>query len=157
MRIKLFFATAATAAAVLSVAACSSNSTETAASSTAAPMSASMSMTAPMSGSMSGAMMHTGTFMGLNGKMVAGTATIDGATVTLAGYSSDKGPDLHLYLTNGTTEDAVKSGVQLGSVASDKADQTFTVPASAKAADYKYVVVHCDKALAVFGAAELTK
>lgn len=156
MRIKLFFATAAAAAAVLSVAACSSNSTDTAGSSAAAPMSAQMSMSGAMSGApMSGAMMHTGTFAGLNGKMVAGTASIDGSTVTLAGFSSDEGPDLHLYLTNGTTEDAVKAGVQLGSVAWNKADQMFTVPASAKAADYKYVVVHCDKALAVFGAAQL--
>ncbi|QHC57164.1 DM13 domain-containing protein [Rathayibacter sp. VKM Ac-2760] len=94
-----------------------------------------------------------GTFEGLNGKKVSGTATLEGATLDLSGFASDEGPDLHLYLTNGTDEKAVSAGVELGAVAYDSAKQTFTVD---DAAGYSYVVVHCDKAKAVFGAAKLS-
>ncbi|NMO00193.1 DM13 domain-containing protein [Gordonia sp. TBRC 11910] len=157
MRTKLLIAGAALAAAA-SISACSSNSTDTSASSAmmsssamAAPMSASTSMPAMAMSKM------TGTFSGLNGKMVAGSAMIDGMTVTLTGYSSDQGPDLHLYLANGTTEQAVRAGVQISPVAYDKTMQTFTLPAGVDAGKYTDLVVHCDKALAVFGAAKLSK
>ncbi|NRG42157.1 DM13 domain-containing protein [Rathayibacter sp. VKM Ac-2835] len=96
---------------------------------------------------------RSGAFEGLNGKKVAGTATVSGATVDLSGFSSDEGPDLHLYLTNGTDEKAVSAGVELGAVSYDTKTQSFDV---ADAADYSYVVVHCDKAKAVFGAAKLS-
>ncbi|CAM3196008.1 DM13 domain-containing protein [Tsukamurella hominis] len=122
-------------------------------SSTAAPMSMSMPMSMPMSAPSTAAV--TGMFAGLNGKNVAGTATITGGTVELAGFSSDEGPDLHLYLTKGTTEADVKGGVRLGAIAYDKAAQRFTLPEGVAAADYTHLVVHCDKALAVFGAAQL--
>ena len=94
-----------------------------------------------------------GAFEGLNGKKVAGTATVSGTTVDLRGFSSDEGPDLHLYLTNGTDEKAVSAGVELGEVSFDTKTQSFDV---GDAADYTYVVVHCDKAKAVFGAAKLS-
>lgn len=97
----------------------------------------------------------TGTFAGLNDKNVGGTVTVEGNTVTLAGFSSDEGPDLHLYLANGSDEAAVTAGVELGTVAFDEAAQTFTVESGVDVADYTDVVVHCDKAKAVFGAAEL--
>lgn len=115
--------------------------------STAAPMS--MSMSAPSTAAV------TGMFAGLNGKNVAGTATITGDVVELAGFSSDEGPDLHLYLTKGTTEADVKGGVRLGAIAYDRAAQRFTLPAGVSAGGYTHLVVHCDKALAVFGAAQL--
>lgn len=160
MRTKLLIAGAAVALAA-SVSACSSDTTDTAASSTmAAPMSSMMSpaMTSAMTSAMPGMMAKlTGTFTGLNGKMVAGTVSVDGSMVKLTGYSSDEGPDLHLYLANGTTEQAVRSGVQISPVAYDKATQTFTLPSGVDAAMYTDLVVHCDKALAVFGAAKLSK
>jgi hypothetical protein len=99
----------------------------------------------------------TGSFAGLNGKKVAGTVTITGNTIKLTGYSSDQGPDLHLYLANGTSESATTSGVQIAPVAWNKTSQTFTIPAGTNAAKYKDLVEHCDKALAVFGAAPLSK
>jgi ABC-type oligopeptide transport system substrate-binding subunit len=49
---------------------------------------------------------RTGTFGGLNGKHVAGTAAVTDAQIVLSGFSSDAGPDLHIYLTNGTDENA---------------------------------------------------
>lgn len=119
----------------------------------AASMSMSMPVSMPMSAPSTAAV--TGMFAGLNGKNVAGTATITGDAVELTGFSSDEGPDLHLYLAKGTTEADVKGGVRLGAIAYDKAAQRFTIPAGVSSAEFTHLVVHCDKALAVFGAAQL--
>ena len=98
---------------------------------------------------------RTGTFGGLNGKHVAGTAAATDAQIVLSGFSSDAGPDLHIYLTNGTDENAVAAGKELGTVAFDKASQTFSTN-GADTSKYSTVVIHCDKAKAVFGDATLT-
>lgn len=97
---------------------------------------------------------RTGTFSGLNKMTVAGTATISDGTLTLAGFSSDEGPDLHVYLTNGTDESAVSAGKQISTVSYDKASQTFDLK-GIDTSSYTDVVIHCDKAKAVFGAAAL--
>lgn len=96
----------------------------------------------------------TGTFAGLNDKSVAGTFMIEGTTITLEGFSSDEGPDLHLYLANGTDEASVDAGVELGTVVWDEASQTFEL-GDADASGFSHLVVHCDKANATFGAATL--
>jgi hypothetical protein len=98
----------------------------------------------------------TGTFAGLNGKKAAGTVTITGDTIKLTGFSSDQGPDLHLYLANGTSESEATAGVEIDAVAWNKSTQTFTIPKGVDASKYKDLVEHCDKALAVFGAAPLS-
>ncbi|MCD2498161.1 DM13 domain-containing protein [Microbacterium nymphoidis] len=100
-------------------------------------------------------MMKSGTFMGLNDKMVSGTVTIEDGKLTLSGFSSDEGPDLHVYLTNGTDEAAVTAGMMIDKVAFDKADQTFAL-SGVDLSKYTDVVIHCDKAKAVFGAAALS-
>lgn len=100
-------------------------------------------------------MSKTGTFMGLNGKSVKGTVTVSGSELTLTGFSSDEGPDLHVYLTNGTDEAAVAAGKQIDPVAFDKDSQSFMLN-GVDASMYKDVVIHCDKAKAVFGAATLS-
>ena len=97
---------------------------------------------------------RTGTFMGLNDKHVAGAVKIANDQATLSGFSSDPGPDLHIYLTNGTDENFVTAGKQLGTVAFDKASQTFSI-AGVDASKYNTIVINCDKAKAVFGAAAL--
>lgn len=96
-----------------------------------------------------------GTFAGLNGKHVAGTATVSDSQVVLSGFSSDAGPDLHIYLTNGTDEKAVSAGKELSTVAYGNASQTFSTD-GVDPSTYTTVVIHCDKAKAVFGAATLT-
>lgn len=96
-----------------------------------------------------------GMFAGLNGKKVTGTAQVSGAGVMLSGFSSDEGPDLHVYLTNGTDEAAVSAGKQLGAVKFDAKSQTFALN-GVDASGYSTVVIHCDKAKAVFGAAKLS-
>ena len=97
---------------------------------------------------------RTGTFSGLNAKRVAGTVRVAGGQVTLSDFSSDAGPDLHIYLTNGTDENGVTAGKTLGTVAFDKPWQTFSL-AGVDASKYSTVVINCDKAKAVFGAAPL--
>ena len=105
--------------------------------------------------SQSTAATRTGTFAGANDKHVAGTATVTGAQIVLSGFSSDAGPDLHIYLTNGADENAVAAGKEVGNVAFDKAPQTFSTN-GVNTSSYTTVVIHCDKAKAVFGAAALT-
>jgi hypothetical protein len=144
MRIKAILA-GATIAAALTLTACSSPAT------TGASGAADTSTAAASQATL------TGSFSGLNGKKVSGDVTIAGDTITLANFASDQGPDLHLYLANGTSEAATTAGVEIDSVAWDKASQTITLPSGTDAAKYKYLVEHCDKALAVFGAAALSK
>lgn len=147
---KTFALAAAAVALTAGLTACSaasdaSTSTPSAASSTSASSSSSTAATAT----------RTGTFSGLNDKKVAGTVTISGGTITLSGFSSDEGPDLHLYLANGTDEAAVGAGKEIEGVAYDQANQTFQLN-GVDASAFKDVVVHCDKAKAVFGAASLS-
>lgn len=97
---------------------------------------------------------RTGEFAGLNGKTVAGTVTVSDSEIVLDGFSSDEGPDLHVYLTNGTDEAAVAAGVRIDAVAFDEASQTFMI-SDIDTSMYTDVVIHCDKASAVFGAAPL--
>jgi hypothetical protein len=119
----------------------------------AGPSTHSSAMTSAMAQGMSNA--RTGTFMGLNDKHVAGAVKIAGGQVTLSDFSTDPGPDLHIYLTNGTDESAVTAGKALGAIALDKSAQTFSI-AGVDPSQYTTVVIHCDKAKAVFGAATLT-
>jgi ABC-type oligopeptide transport system substrate-binding subunit len=98
---------------------------------------------------------RTGIFAGLNDKHVSGTVSVANGQILLSGFSSDAGPDLHVYLTNGTDESAVAAGQQIASVAFDNASQTFPLNA-VDASKYNTVVIHCDKAKAVFGAATLS-
>lgn len=97
---------------------------------------------------------RTGDFAGLNDKSVAGSVDVTDTEVVLSGFTSDEGPDLHVYLTNGTEEADVEAGVEVDVVDFDAASQTFALD-GVNAADYDTVVIHCDKAKAVFGAAPL--
>lgn len=99
-------------------------------------------------------MQRTGMFDGLNGKHVSGTAKVGGGQVVLSNFASDEGPDLHIYLTKGVDESAVSAGKELGTVAYDKGSQTFSI-SGPDASGYDTVVINCDKAKAVFGAARL--
>jgi hypothetical protein len=96
-----------------------------------------------------------GTFAGANGKSVEGEVSIRDGKLMLTGFSSDEGPDLHLYLAKGDDEAAVGSGMELGDVSYDTAEQTFSVQ-GVDLSQYDHVIVHCDKAKAVFGSAALS-
>ena len=140
----------------LSLAGCSSTPGGSSPSSDTMSTSSSEPSSSPMSSMSSMDAMHkTGTFMGLNGKKVQGSVTVSGSELMLSGFSSDEGPDLHVYLTNGTDEAAVSAGKQIDAVAFDKASQTFML-SGVDLSMYTDVVIHCDKAKAVFGAASLS-
>ena len=147
------FKGAALIAIGLTVAACSNSQPEaqpSAATSTKAVASAMSRTAVPASSST-----RSGTFQGLNDKHVGGTVTVSDGQVTLSGFSSDEGPDLHIYLASGSDETAVAAGKELGTVAFDKASQVFSADGT-DLSTYTTVVIHCDKAKAVFGAATLT-
>lgn len=148
MRKKITLAAAALALAA-GLTACSAGAD---AGTSASPSSSSSSSSSASSSSSDS---RTGMFAGLNGKKVSGTVSISGGTLTLAGFSSDEGPDLHVYLTSGTDEAAVGAGKEIKAVAFDKADQTFSL-SGIDSSSYTDVVIHCDKAKAVFGAATLS-
>lgn len=161
MRTKAFAVAAllTTGLAVSTLAACGS-SDDTAASSgssSSSTMHPSMSdsMTPSTSGSAAAMMTRTGTFTGANGKNVAGMVKVSDSDITLSGFSSDEGPDLHVYLTNGTDEAAVMAGKEISAVKYDEASQSFMVD-GADLSSYTTVVIHCDKAHAVFGTATLS-
>lgn len=153
MRTKIIIATSALGLA-LAVGGCSSQSAADnspgATTSSAASQQSSTASDPTASGSSAGS--ETGTFHGLNGKSVQGTVTVADGTVTLSGFSSDEGPDLHLYLAKGTDENAVAAGTELGPVDFKKASQSFKISGDV---DFTDVLVHCDKAKAVFGAASV--
>lgn len=146
MRKKITLAVAALALAA-GLTACSASA--------GADTSSSPSSSSSASSSSSSSDSRTGTFAGLNDKKVSGTVSISGGTLTLSGFSSDEGPDLHVYLTSGTDEAAVSAGKEIKAVAFDKADQTFSL-SGIDSSSYTDVVIHCDKAKAVFGAATLS-
>lgn len=155
MRIKPMVATGA-AVLALTVAACSDKSKTPP---DAMSMTQSSSgMAAPMTSSPMGMPMipavRSGMFEGLNGKHVVGKVALTGSTLELTEFVSDEGPDLHVYLTKGMTEADVAMGVQINAVKFDQASQSFALK-DVKAADYTTVVVHCDKAKVIFGAASL--
>jgi hypothetical protein len=139
----------------LALAACGSSKQASSGPAMSQTTSAMSQSTAAPAMSQSTAATRTGTFAGANDKHVAGTATVTGTQIVLSGFSSDAGPDLHIYLTNGADENAVAAGKEVGNVAFDKASQTFSTN-GVDASSYTTVVIHCDKAKAVFGAAALT-
>ncbi|MBH0054732.1 MULTISPECIES: DM13 domain-containing protein [unclassified Salinibacterium] len=144
--------TAISAAAILALSlmlsACSGAATDTSSSESAAPESSETETE----------MMHeevTGTFEGAGEHSVEGTVTVSDIEIVLSGYSSDEGPDLNIYLTNGNDEDAVAAGMQIDSVVFDEASQTFTFDAM-DISGYDTVVIYCDKVKAIFGSASLS-
>lgn len=145
-------ATTGLVALALTLTACGTDSGPGAGDASSSSPSQESTMSEDMQGESAAA--RSGSFAGLNDKNVEGMVAVEDDTLTLEGFSSDEGPDLHLYLANGTDEAAVSAGVELGEVAYDEASQTFTLE-GVDVSGYTDVVVHCDKAKAVFGAATL--
>lgn len=137
---------AAVAATALTLSACSSSGDSSGPAQQAPSSESSMSHSAA-------AATRSGSFAGLNGKKVSGKVTVAMDSIQLSGYSSDEGPDLHIYLTNGTDEAAVGKGKEIAKVTED-GTQNFSL-SGIEPSMYHDVVIHCDKAKAVFGAATL--
>ncbi|WP_286150188.1 DM13 domain-containing protein [Mycobacterium sp. ST-F2] len=144
----------ATAAAVfaLTLTACGANEMKSAGSSS--PASAAMTSAMTSAAMTPSATTRMGEFTGLNGKHVAGAAKVTGGNLEFSNFTSDEGPDLHVYLTKGSTESDVAAGKQISAIKYDQATQSFPLT-GIDTAGYTTVVIHCDKAKAVFGAASL--
>jgi hypothetical protein len=97
---------------------------------------------------------RTGEFAGLRGKQVTGSVTVTGSTLEFMNFLSDEGPDLHVYLTNGPSESDVAAGKHISTIKFDQAAQSFSL-SGIDVGNYNTVVINCDKAKAVFGAASL--
>lgn len=141
---------AAILALSLMLSACSGAATDTTSSESTAPESSQSETVAPVD-----EVTRTGEFAGQGDKSVAGTVTVSDSEIVISGYSSDEGPDLHIYLTNGDDEDAIAAGMQIDSVVFDEETQTFTFDAM-DVSGYDTVVIYCDKVKAIFGSALLS-
>jgi len=141
---------AAILALSLMLSACSGAATDTTSSEPAAPESSQSESAAPVD-----EVTRTGDFAGQGEKSVAGTVTVSDSEIVLSDYSSDEGPDLHIYLTNGDDEAAISAGMLIDTVLFDEATQTFTLD-GVDVAGYDTVVIYCDKVKAIFGSALLS-
>lgn len=96
-------------------------------------------------------MMKMGMFKGDNEMEVKGKAEIKGNKLMLTDFSSSKGPDLHVYLTN---DNDIEKGMKVAPVKYDEATQTFDLK-DINPEDYNTATIYCDKAHVVFGSAAL--
>ncbi|MGX7417966.1 DM13 domain-containing protein [Carnobacterium gallinarum] len=94
----------------------------------------------------------TGKFAGLNEKNVQGQVTIEGNKVMLSNFTTDDGPDLHVYLIK---DDQIDGGIEVGKLELNKEDQTFTLPDGIDLKEYKKVAIYCEQAHIFFGEAVL--
>ena len=78
--------------------------------------------------------------------------TLNDNKLMLSDFSTDKGPDLHVYLVK---NDKIESGVSLGKVDLKNKEQSFSIPKDINLKDYKKVVSYCDEAHVMFGEAVL--
>lgn len=97
---------------------------------------------------------RTGMFEGM-GNSVTGSVQVSDTEIVLSDFTADGAAELHLYLTNGTDEDAVAEGLEIADVAADQESQTFELDNMAAAADYDTVVIEGDM-MAVLGSAALS-
>jgi hypothetical protein len=72
--------------------------------------------------------------------------------VSLKGFSSSGGPDLHVYLSK---EVQPVNFIDLGSLRSITGDQAYTIVGSPDLATYRYVLIHCKAYNHLFGSAAL--
>ncbi len=78
---------------------------------------------------------------------VSGKAMIKDNKLTLTDFSTDEGPDLHVYLTKG---DDVKNGLEISAIDLKDKTQTFDIP-DKDISKYDTVMIYCEKAHEIFG------
>lgn len=99
-----------------------------------------------------------GTFAGLNGYQVRGTAFLEnsaaGPVVRLgADFQSSNGPGLYVYLSN--SANSVAGGVEVGRLRKNSGEDTYALPAGVGLTDYNVVVILCKPFSIPFGSATL--
>lgn len=101
-----------------------------------------------------------GSFGGLAHPTEGTAAVVERAgerTLTLAGFRTDPGPDLYVYVVPGRVAGgSVDGGVRLARLKGNVGDQQYALPASLDLADGATVVIWCRAFSVAFGAAQLT-
>ncbi|MEO6285787.1 MAG: DM13 domain-containing protein [Dyadobacter sp.] len=99
-----------------------------------------------------------GSFTGIGGETVSGTAkiiTADGKySLVLDQFSTNNGPDLHVYLSKQATP---KDFIDLGSLKSTRGTQVYEINGTPHFAEYKYALIHCQQFNHLFGSALLSE
>jgi hypothetical protein len=98
----------------------------------------------------------TGSFMGVGGESVSGMARIINAggkySLILDQFSTNNGPDLHVYLSKQATP---KDFIDLGPLKSTRGTQVYQINGTPDFAEYKYALIHCQQFNHLFGSALL--
>jgi hypothetical protein len=99
-----------------------------------------------------------GSFTGIGGESVSGTARIVTAdnkySLVLDQFSTNNGPDLHVYLSKLTTP---KDFIDLGSLKSTRGTQVYEINGKPDLAEYRYALIHCQQFNHLFGSALLSE
>ena len=75
-------------------------------------------------------------------------------TLALENFSTNNGPDLHVYLSK---EVMPVNFIDLGKLKSTGGNQLYDVPGMPDFSQYKYALIHCQQYNHLFGSAELKK
>jgi hypothetical protein len=104
-----------------------------------------------------GTLLTKGSFMN-NAHTVSGTAKVyekdSKRTLVFETFNTDNGPDLRVYLSK---DSKASDFVELGKLQSTNGNFNYSIPASANADEYKFVLIWCKQFSVLFGNAELKK
>ncbi len=99
-----------------------------------------------------------GSFTGVGGETVSGTVkiiTADGKySLVLDQFSTNNGPDLHVYLSKQATP---KDFIDLGPLKSTRGTQVYEINGAPDFVEYKYALIHCQQFNHLFGSALLNE
>ena len=92
------------------------------------------------------------------GQNVSGTAKVylvaGKYTLALENFSTNNGPDLHVYLS---TETQPADFIDLGKLKSTSGNQVYDISGSPDFMKYKYALIHCQQYNHLFGSAPISK
>ncbi len=99
---------------------------------------------------------RSGTFRGLNGYSVEGTATIErtadeSMVVFETDFRSQSGPGLFVYISPNATN--VSGGVSLGELKAQSGAQSYPIPANVDPDEFDHVLIYCQPFRVPFGTA----
>ncbi|MBC1489422.1 DM13 domain-containing protein [Listeria sp. FSL L7-1485] len=92
-----------------------------------------------------------GTLTGTGSHKVSGNVEIKDNKLMLTDFTTDEGPDLHVYLVKGNN---IEDGVEISKVDLKAKNQSFDV-SDKDLSKYDHVLIYCEKAHEEFGAAAL--
>ncbi len=75
-------------------------------------------------------------------------------SLALENFSTNNGPDLHVYLS---TETQPADFIDLGKLKSTAGNQVYDITGSPDFAKYKYALIHCQQYNHLFGSAPISK